>query len=511
MNAWFLANTKRNGHGKHGISSHDIQDLANDIIDRIQGGDESLSLDFSPSGSNATIPVTIKASDVLWLQKMDPDPLSPVTKQQCKRLVRNTMKSLQKCSRPALVGYQTFVTGNEHCFSLPFLSTNPSHLLSCCVHSTELLSYLEDSSGSYFWNSLRDTIGSNPIIINGMDVRTLLPEQWLNDSIVNFWIRLIGIPHTSSCLSSRVHVFSSHFLSGVLLNGYSSDLRRWLRKINIFSKKLLLFPFCGSGHWSLTAVFNPSMIKQTSRRWGDASYSNEVTCMVHFDSLGTNTIHNGSDIAWAIRTVLNEEWDRHYNTTLDKTSRPFSHRCLPLLSPKVPQQSNSFDCGVYTCRFAFNAIQLLKVRLTMNDIHNKLRSCVSDDPLFDFSGDDITRMRVQIHALLQAITEHYNSHQATSADSTTATVTDGHDVAMNLFTEFNSSNDSEIDCDDDDDDDDDDDVVLISNDHSSDGSGSEWSCGSDELMMDDDEPLMYECSGEFITLFQSLSRQYHCL
>jgi len=65
LNAWFLANTKRNQNGKHGISSHDVQDLANDIIDRIQGGNESLSLDFSPAGSNESIPVTIKASDVL--------------------------------------------------------------------------------------------------------------------------------------------------------------------------------------------------------------------------------------------------------------------------------------------------------------------------------------------------------------------------------------------------------------------------------------------------------------
>lgn len=104
-------------------------------------------------------------------------------------------------------------------------------------------------------------------------------------------------------------------------------------------------------------------------------------------------------------------------------------------------------------------------------------------------------MRVQIHALLQTITEHYKSDQATSADSTTGT--DGHAVAMNLFAESNSSNDSEIDCDDDDD------VVIINNDHSSDGSGSEWSCGGDVLMQDDDEPLVYECSGEFITLFHS--------
>jgi len=449
-----------------------------------------LSLDFTPSGSDDTIPVMISVSDMLWLQKMDPDPLSPNTRQRCKKLV-NTMKSSQYSSRPASAGYQKFVTGNEHCFTLPFLSKNPSDLILCNLQSTEIRSYheLEDCSGIYFWNSLRDSIGSNPIIINGMDVRTLLPGGWLNDSIVNFWMRWIGIPLSSSCEQSSVHVFSSHFLSSVLLSGYSSDLKRWLRKINIFTKKLLLFPFYSASHWSLVAVFNPAMIKQTSKRWGDVSYTGDVSCLVHFDSLGTDTIHNGSDIAWAIRLVLNEEWNVHFNNSLDKTSRPFSHRCLPLISPKVPQQSNSFDCGVFTSRYAFNSIQLLKNPLKMRDLHNKLKIYVSDHPLFDFSGDDITRMRVDMHNMLRAITEQYHSHRATTAD--TPSGADGHDVAMNLFADSDSGEAT--------DDDDDDDVVFINDDNSSDGSGSEWSCGSDELINDDDEPLLYESSGELFS------------
>jgi len=467
----------------------------------MEAGEESVFINFTPTRSNINIPVTISASGVLWLRKMDPDPSSPNTHQLCKRLVADTSKSTASTQSPQRLqsqGYQTFVNGNGHCFSLPFTSTDPSQLLSCGMYSTEIVNHCNGSNnGNYFWHSLRDTIGTNPIIINGMDVRTLLPGTYLNDSVINFWIRWISIPQSPDDFASQVQVFSSHFLSGVLSNNYSSDMKRWLRKIKIFDKKLLLFPFHAVNHWSLVAVFNPSLIKQTSKRWGDASYTNEVCCMVHLDPLGNETLHDGKDIAWAIRTVLNSEWDRHHNTTLDRTSRPFTHRCLPLITPKVVGQDNSFDCGVFTCRYAFNCIQLLKKPLKMSDLHNKLTHYVSEDPLFGFSGEDITRMRVEIHNMLRSITEQYRSNRDTSADSPAAS--DIHDEAVNLFADTDSDSDGE---------DDDDDVAFITGDHSSDCSGSVWSFGSDNELMhdeDDDEPLVYESTGEFFVLCHTIA------
>eukprot|EP00985_Skeletonema_marinoi_P029920 scaffold29635_cov124-Skeletonema_marinoi.AAC.2 len=49
------------------------------------------------------------------------------------------MVGAQKSSSPAPGDYRTFVTGNEHCFTLPFLLTNPSQLLACGMHSTEII------------------------------------------------------------------------------------------------------------------------------------------------------------------------------------------------------------------------------------------------------------------------------------------------------------------------------------------------------------------------------------
>ncbi len=519
LNSWFLAHNLKNGHGRHGIPQHHINDLSADIYERFQDGEVSLTLDYKPSGLNHAIQVAISSPDILWLQRNDPNPKSPRTQQLCRKLVDDTLKpktrtSAKKPPRPSAktkrpsrpsAEYDKFVTaaGNEHCFSLPFRSSNPSRLLECDMHSTEICTLrlqmvqggnngngsIDSSACRYFEHSLRDNLGKNPIIINGSDVNTLMPGRWLNDSIINFWMRWIGTPRSpnNDDMASQVHVFSSHFLSSVMLNNYSSDLKRWLRKrkINIFEKKLLLFPFHGVSHWSLVAVYNPRLIKQTSRRWGDATYSKEVACMIHFDPLGVVSPHSGRDIAWAVRLVLNSEWDYHCNDTLDKTSRPFTHRCLPLISAKVVRQQNGFDCGVFTCRYAFNAIELLRKPLTMSDVQNKLKCFVSEDPLFNFTGGDITRMRIEIHNMLGAITEQFRLNAGES--SAVVTQADAHDdVVVNLF-------------DDSDSDDEDDDVVAYTNndeDHSSKCSGSVWSLGSGELTPDED--LMYDSSGKLL-------------
>eukprot|EP00984_Skeletonema_dohrnii_P033682 scaffold31034_cov70-Skeletonema_dohrnii-CCMP3373.AAC.1 len=64
---------------------------------------------------------------------------------------------------------------------------------------------------------------------------------------------------------------------------------------------------------------------------------------------------------------------------------------------------------------------------------------------------------------------------------------------MNLFDDSESDGEAN---------DHDDDVAFTNDNHSSDCSGSVWSCGSDgdELMHDEDEPLIYESNVYFSSL-----------
>jgi len=478
-----------NRHGRHGIPQNEIQDLATEIIDRFQEGMESLLIEYIPSGSNENVQVPISLQGILWLQGLDPDPTSQNSHQHCKQLVSEMMRkntaSVQEPLRSS--EYRPFVTGNEHCFRLPFRTRSScSRLSSCDKQSTELCQTGRGSSsnGDYFEKSLQDIFakgrGIGSTIINGTDVNTLFPGEWLNDTIVNFWMRWISAPRSPDVddLASKVHVFSSHFLSRILLDGYSSSLKRWVRNINIFDKSLLIFPFFAASHWSIVTVFNPALIKQTSRHWSNTAYTNDVSCLIHFDSLGPKSSHDGREIAWAIRLFLNSEFDRHFNNSLDKTSKPFTHRCLPLISPKVVLQTNSYDCGVFTCRYALNAIELLRKPLKMRDVKNKLKYYVSEDPLFDFNGGDITRMRIEIHNLIGCITDLYHNNREESSEA---------HLEVTAVAEDEGSSDEE------------DDVVIITQ-HTDDlsvCSGSVWSLDDDDVdddrsSIEEDEELIYD-------------------
>ena len=497
LSSWFQANTSHsNRHGRHGIPQHEIQDLATGIMDKFRQGVESLLIEYRPSGSDVAVQVPVSLHGILWLQGMDPDPESQNTRQHCKQLVsemmRKTTASVQEPLRSSSE-YKPFVSGNQHCFRLPFRTKSScSRLLSCDKQSTELCQARRGNycNSDYFESSLQDifakgrSIGSTTI--NGTDVATLLPREWLNDTIVNFWLRWISVPRSPDAddLASKVHVFSSHFLSRILLDGYTPSLQRWVRKINIFDKSLLIFPFFAAGHWSVVAVFNPALIKQTSHHWGNTAYTNDVSCLIHLDPLGPKSSHNGRDIAWAIRLFLNSEFDRHFNNSLDRTSRPFTHRCLPLISPKVVMQTNSYDCGVLTCRFALNTIELLRKPLKMRDVQNKLKHYVSEDPLFDFDGGDITRMRIEIHNLIGSITDLYRNSREEPSDASEA------HLQSTAVTDDEGSSDEE------------DDVVIITQntDELSVCSGSVWSRddGADDtsIEVEEDEDLIYDGDGD---------------
>lgn len=103
-------------------------------------------------------------------------------------------------------------------------------------------------------------------------------------------------------------------------------MKKFLKNVNIFEKKIVMFPVHLASHWSLVAVLNPNLIKQTKARFGDTTYSKDVTAMIHLDSLGSGTLHNRREIAQAVRNVLNAEWRRHHDDALDRFEMPFSHR-----------------------------------------------------------------------------------------------------------------------------------------------------------------------------------------
>ncbi|XP_029450854.1 sentrin-specific protease 1 isoform X1 [Rhinatrema bivittatum] len=87
------------------------------------------------------------------------------------------------------------------------------------------------------------------LTITRKDIQTLNNLNWLNDEIINFYMNLLmerskrkGLP--------KVHAFSTFFFSRLKTAGYQA-VKRWTKKIDVFSVDILLVPIHLGVHWCL--------------------------------------------------------------------------------------------------------------------------------------------------------------------------------------------------------------------------------------------------------------------
>lgn len=162
--------------------------------------------------------------------------------------------------------------------------------------------------------------------ITRRDISTLLGKTWLNDEVINFYMNLLterGELRASEGLP-KVHAMNTFFVPRLLQSGHTG-VRRWTRKVDIFSYDILPVPVhVGGVHWCMAII-----------HMRDRSIK-------YYDSMGTPN----PKILSALEQYLREE-------SLDKRKRPFDTSDFLIESVRnVPQQNNGSDCGVFSCMFA---------------------------------------------------------------------------------------------------------------------------------------------------------------
>ncbi|KAJ3480271.1 hypothetical protein NLI96_g8480 [Meripilus lineatus] len=172
--------------------------------------------------------------------------------------------------------------------------------------------------------------------VTDKDLSRLNPRAWLNDELINFYGQLIlsrgeGRKENQPANGSgraitplKVHYFNTFFWTKLKGDGYEkSRLAKWTKKIDIFSKDVILIPINhNNSHWTSAAInFRKKRIE----------------C---YDSMGMDqsAVHRG------LRAYLDAE---HRN----KKKKPFDFTdWVDYTSEDFPQQENGYDCGVFTCQ-----------------------------------------------------------------------------------------------------------------------------------------------------------------
>ncbi|KAG4147431.1 hypothetical protein ERO13_D05G222200v2 [Gossypium hirsutum] len=157
------------------------------------------------------------------------------------------------------------------------------------------------------------------VSISKRDVDLLLPETFVNDTIIDFYINI------SDGRAAFLRV------------------RKWTRKLDMFGKDYIFIPVNFSLHWSLIVICHPGEVAGFKDE--DLDKSSKVPCILHMDSIKGN--HAG--LKNLVQSYLWEEWkERHKETSEDLSSKFLNLRFVSL---ELPQQENSFDCGLFLLHY----------------------------------------------------------------------------------------------------------------------------------------------------------------
>ena len=163
--------------------------------------------------------------------------------------------------------------------------------------------------------------------ITRRDIKTLYGDSWLNDEVINFYMNLLmerGEKSNQNKKYLKVYAMNTFFIPKLLQSGYSS-IKRWTRKVDIFSYDIIPVPVhVGNVHWCMAIIH---LKDQTIK---------------YYDSMGQSN-HN----------VLNALEDYLKSESIDKKKQNLDTSNWIIESERnVPQQMNCSDCGVFSCMFA---------------------------------------------------------------------------------------------------------------------------------------------------------------
>ncbi|KAM9321181.1 sentrin-specific protease 1 [Gastrophryne carolinensis] len=162
------------------------------------------------------------------------------------------------------------------------------------------------------------------LTITRKDIMTLHSLNWLNDEIINFYMNLLmerskrkGLP--------KVHAFNTFFFPKLKSAGYQA-VKRWTKKVDIFSMDVLLVPVHLGVHWCLAVV---DFRKKT---------------VTYFDSMGGQ---NNEGCKLLLQYLKLESQDKK-GVCFDTNGWSLSSK----RSREIPQQMNGSDCGMFACKYA---------------------------------------------------------------------------------------------------------------------------------------------------------------
>lgn len=155
-------------------------------------------------------------------------------------------------------------------------------------------------------------------------------EAHLSCDIIDYYMLLLNERNEKRGLP-KIHSMPAHLSKHYLENGFNGILESYWMKMFRLNFDILLIPICESEHWRLVTVD----MRMQSIRYFD-SYLNIPILAEHYLEQYLMKMLN----------FLNYQSQRENGIALNLKEWSLE------IPDNIPEQTNSFDCGVFVCQFA---------------------------------------------------------------------------------------------------------------------------------------------------------------
>ena len=163
-----------------------------------------------------------------------------------------------------------------------------------------------------------------PIKLESRHLQLFCGTNWLNDEIINYYMQMIVARSQNDQKKFRsVYAFPSFFHKNLMNFGFD-NVKRWTKKVDIFSQSLILIPVNLQFHWYLVTI------------------DNDAKKIVYYDSWGK---HHKSVLEMIASYLESEHLDK-------KGSKLDLGKWSQITAQNIPQQNNGWDCGMFVCKYA---------------------------------------------------------------------------------------------------------------------------------------------------------------
>ena len=222
---------------------------------------------------------------------------------------------------------------------------------------------------TYYFRQKRGKQSSFDILVS--DEKTLNDGVFLNDKIINFYLKILEDEYT--CIEGKTNyvlVQRSFFYNSLSNNNTNlsdtfilpDSFSSVKNKINVFTFKTLIIPICEHYHWSLIIVndmdkmkniFNEDNLKENNNGYYNNNINPKEECyypeIFYLDSI--YNVNNRRTLI--ILKYLFYEYQKVYSIKCNMDIF-FLHNYnkIKRSNPVVPKQDNSYDCGIFILMYA---------------------------------------------------------------------------------------------------------------------------------------------------------------